>query len=147
MPFADSPVDWFRSLALPVTALALGAIAGFAKFTREAMLDALGSEYIRMARANGIPPRSIVLRHALKSASLQVVTLAGLVTVSLLIGTVFVETVFALPGLGSLMVTAVHGHDVPTIQAVAVFFTLIVVVVNLLVDIAYGLLNPKVKTS
>ncbi|HEU4702993.1 MAG TPA: ABC transporter permease, partial [Conexibacter sp.] len=145
--FAESPSDWFRSLVLPVVALASVGVAQLAKFTREAMLDALGSEYVRMARANGISSRSIVFRHALKSASVQIVTLTGLVTITLLVGSVFVETVFALPGLGSLIVSAVNSHDLPMVQGVAVVFTLIVIVVNLLVDVAYGLLNPKVRTS
>jgi peptide/nickel transport system permease protein len=107
----------------------------------------LGSEYVRMARANGISGRSIVVRHAFKSASIQVVTLAGLVTISLLIGTVFVEPVFALPGLGLLIVTAVNGADLPMVQGVAVFFTLIVIAVNLLADVLYTVLNPKVRTG
>lgn len=145
--FADSPTDWLRSLVLPVVALSALGVAQLAKFTREAMLDALGSEYVRMARANGISPSSIVFRHALKSASVQIVTLMGIVTISLLIGSVFVETVFALPGLGSLIVNAVNGHDLPMVQGVAVMFTLIVIAVNLLVDIAYTLLNPKVRVS
>jgi peptide/nickel transport system permease protein len=147
VPFAESPSEWLRSLVLPVFALAVGAIGLFAKFTREAMLDALSAEYIRMARANGISPMSIVLRHALKTASLQIVTLAGLFTIGLLIGTVFVEIVFALPGMGSLIVTGAHQRDVPLVQGVAVFFTLIVVVVNLLVDLTYSLLSPKVRVS
>lgn len=145
VPFAESPTQWFRSLVLPVTALSIGAIAGFAKFTREAMLDALASEYVRMARANGASRRSIVFQHALKSAGVQVVTLTGLLTIGLLAGTVFVENVFSLPGLGSQIVGAVNGRDIPLVQGIAVFFTLIVIVVNLLTDLAYTVLSPKVR--
>jgi peptide/nickel transport system permease protein len=147
VPFAQSPSQWFKSLVLPVLALAIGAVGLFAKFTREAMLDALGSEYVRMARANGISRASIVLRHSLKTASLQIVTLAGLLTIGLLIGTVFVETVFALPGMGSLIVTGAQQKDLTMVQGVAVFFTLIVVLVNLLVDLAYSVLSPKVRVA
>lgn len=145
--FATSPTEWFRSLVLPVVSLAVVGIAQLSKFTREAMLDALGSEYVRMARANGISRASIVFRHAFKSAAVQVVTLTGLVTISLLIGTVFVETVFALPGLGSLIVNSVNAHDLPMVQGIAVVFALIVIAVNLVVDVAYVLLNPKVRVS
>jgi peptide/nickel transport system permease protein len=145
VPFSDSPTEWVRSLVLPVTALSIVAIAGFAKFTREAMLDALASEYVRMARANGIAMKSVVFRHAFKTASLQVVTLAGLLTVGLLVGTVFVETVFALPGMGSLIINGAHDRDVPMVQGVAVFFTLIVIAVNLVVDLLYTALSPKVR--
>jgi peptide/nickel transport system permease protein len=145
VPFAQSPTAWFRSLVLPVLALALGSIGGFAKLTREGMLDALASEYIRIARANGIRSWSIIFRHALRTASLQVVTLAGLLTVGLLTGTVFVEKVFGLPGLGSVLVSATNSHDVPVVQGITVFFTLIIVVVNLIVDVAYTLLSPRVR--
>jgi peptide/nickel transport system permease protein len=145
--FSQSPLEWLRSLVLPVLALSVGAIAGFAKYTREAMLDALSSEYIRMARANGVPGWSIVFQHAFKSASVQVVTLMGLLTVGLLAGTVFVENVFALPGLGSQIVLSVTQSDLPVVQGIAVFFTLIVVAVNLLVDLAYTVISPKVRVN
>jgi peptide/nickel transport system permease protein len=147
VPFAQSPTEWFRSLVLPVIALSIAPIGLFAKYTREAMMDALSSEYVRMARANGISPLSIVMRHAFKTASLQVVTLAGLLTISLLVGTVFVEKVFALPGMGSLMVESVNLHDLAMVQGIVVFFTLIIVVVNLLTDLAYSLLAPKVRAA
>jgi len=147
VPFSQSPGQWLRSLVLPVVALSLTAIGGFAKFVRDAMLEALSSEYVRVARANGMSPLSIVFRHAFRSASLQVVTLAGLMVIQLLIGTVFVETVFALPGLGSLMVGAAFAKDIPMAQGVAVFFTLIVVVTNLLVDLLYAALNPRVHLT
>jgi peptide/nickel transport system permease protein len=147
VPFAQSPGEWFRSLVLPVVALSIAAVGGFAKFTREAMMDALASEYVRMAEANGISYRSIIFRHAFKSASLQVVTQAGMFIIGLLIGTVFVEVVFALPGMGSLIVTGANEHDLPVVQGVAVFFTLITILVNLATDIAYTLLSPKVHVS
>lgn len=141
---SQSPTQWVRSLVLPVFALSLGGIAGIAKQTREAMCDALASEYVRTARASGVAPWSIVFRHALKNASLRVVTLVGLLVVGLLGGTVFAESVFALPGLGSLAVTAAQQHDLPVIEGIVVYFTLMVVVVNLAVDLLYVLLNPKV---
>jgi peptide/nickel transport system permease protein len=145
VPIAQSPTEWFRSLVLPVAALSIAAVGAFAKFTREGMLDALGSEYVRMARANGVPPRSVIFQHAFRSAALQVVTLAGLLTVGLLVGTVFVEQVFGMAGLGSLILSGTQGHDLPMVQGVAVFFALIVVVVNLVTDLAYAVLSPKVK--
>jgi peptide/nickel transport system permease protein len=140
-----SPAGWLHSLVLPVISLSLYGIAATAKQTRESMLDVLGSEYIRMARANGLSSRSIVLRHALRNASMRVVTVLGLQAVGLLGGTVLVENVFALPGLGSLMVTAATEHDLPVVAGMVVYFTLIVVVINLLVDLAYLWLNPRVR--
>jgi peptide/nickel transport system permease protein len=146
VPFTQSPGEWLHSLTLPVLALAIGGIAGVARQTREAMLDALGSEYIRMARANGVPARSLYFRHALKNASIPVVTQLGLLTVGLLGGTVLVENVFAMQGLGRLVVGATSQHDLPVVQGIAIAFTLIVVVVNLVVDLAYAWLNPRVRT-
>jgi peptide/nickel transport system permease protein len=144
VPPSHSVVGWLRSLALPVAALSFYGIAATAKQTREAMLDALASEHIRMARANGIPVRSIVFRHALRNAAIPVVTVLGLVAVALLSGTVFVESVFALPGLGSLVVDGALRGDLPMVQGVAVFFTATVVVINLGIDLAYRWLDPRV---
>lgn len=141
----QSPGEWARSLVLPVVALSMNGVAAVAKQTREAMLDVLGSEYVRMARANGIPERSIVLRHALKNAAIRTVTILGIQAVGLLGGTVLVESVFALPGLGGLAVTAATEHDLPTVQGLVVYFTLIVVVVNLLIDLSYTWLSPRVR--
>jgi peptide/nickel transport system permease protein len=147
VPLTQSPVNWFRSLILPVLALSLGAIGLFAKYARDGMLDALSSEYVRVARANGVSERSIIFRHAFKMASLSVVSVAGVVAIGLLVGTVFVENVFALPGMGSLIVNGAIGHDIPVVQGVAVFFSIIVVAVNLITDITYTLLSPRVKIS
>jgi peptide/nickel transport system permease protein len=98
-------------------------------------------------RASGISERSIVWRHALKGAANPILSVAGLIFVATLGGTVFVETVFLLPGLGSLSVDAVQNHELYEIEGIALYFTVIVIIVNLLIDIAYGLLNPKVELS
>ena len=140
-----SPGGWIRSLVLPVAALSLYGIAATAKQTREATLDVLASEYIRVARANGISSRALVFRHALRNASIRVATVVGLLAVGLLGGTVLAENVFALPGLGSLMVNAATQHDLPVVAGLVVCFTLIVVLINLLVDLAYLWLNPRVR--
>jgi peptide/nickel transport system permease protein len=142
---AQSVLAWLRSLVLPVLALSLYGIAVTARQAREAMLGALASEHVRMAWANGLPARSIFFRHALRNASIPVVTVLGLVAVALVGGTVFVENVFSLPGLGSLVVNAAGQGDLPTVQGVAVFFTLVVVLVNLVIDLFYIWLNPRVR--
>jgi peptide/nickel transport system permease protein len=143
--FSDSPSDWLSSIVLPVVALALGGVAMIAKQTREAMLDALASQHVRIAWATGISPWSIMFRHAFRNAALGVVTVVGWLFVSLLGGSVFVETVFAIPGLGSLAVSSAVRHDVPMIQGVVVYFTIIVVLVNLIVDLLYMWLDPRVR--
>jgi len=143
--FATSPSGWAKSLVLPIIALAAGPVAVVMKQTRDEMVVVLRSEYIRTLRASGVPERSIVFKHALKNAALPVTTVLGVLFINLLSGTVVVETVFALPGLGSLAASAVAAHDLPVVEGVAVYFTLIVIAINLLVDIAYGWLSPKVR--
>lgn len=147
VPFAESPVDWARSLVLPVAALSAYGVAMIAKQTRDAMLDVLGSEYLRMARASGISPVSLIARHALRNASVRVVTVVGILAVGLLGGTVVIETVFALPGMGSLIVEATTRRDLPVVQGVVVYFTVMVVLINLVVDLLYIWLNPKVRNA
>ncbi|MEF2978090.1 ABC transporter permease [Subtercola sp. YIM 133946] len=147
VPIDDSVADWLRSLVLPVAAIALASVAAVARQTREAMLDVLGSEHIRMARANGIPPHRILLRYALKPAGTRVMTMLGLEAVSLLGGTVFIESVFAMPGLGSIAVSATYQQDVPLVVGVTVYFTILVVIVNLIVDLMYTWLDPRVRTA
>jgi peptide/nickel transport system permease protein len=144
VPFTQSPYQWAQSLALPVVALSIAGIASIAKQGREAMLDVLGTEYIRVARANAVRMRSIVFRHALKNAAVRIITVLGVQAVGLLGGTVLIENVFAIPGLGSEAVTGTAQHDLPVVEGTVVYFTIIVVVINLLVDLAYTWLNPKV---
>jgi peptide/nickel transport system permease protein len=147
VPLADSPGEWARSLVLPVTVLAVSGVALLAKQTRDAMLDVLSRDFVVALRARGVSERSIILKHGLRNAAIPVVTIVGLFFVGMLSGTVFVETVFAMPGLGGLAVQATLQHDIPVVQGTAVFFTLIVVGVNLLVDLAYGWLNPKARLA
>lgn len=145
VPLTQSVTGWLRALTLPVIALALNGIAAVARQTREAMLDSLSSEYVRMARANGIAETAIVMRHGLRNAGMRVVTMLGIQAVVLLGGTVLVENVFALPGMGGLLVTAATQHDVPVVQGIVVYFTMIVVGVNLVIDLSYAWLDPRVR--
>lgn len=147
VPLADDPGEWARSLVLPVMSLALSAVAIIAKQTRDSVLDTSGKDFVRVMRANGFAPRSILFRHILRNAALPVVTVLGVVLVNLLAGTVFVETVFAMPGLGGVTQQATVQHDIPVIQGAVVYITGMVVVVNLLVDLAYGRLDPRVRAS
>lgn len=145
VPFGEDPGNWLRSLVLPVIALSVGGSAFIARQTRDAMADTLARNFILMLRAQGLPLRSIIFKHALRNAAIPVVTLLGLMFVSLLGGTVLIETVFAVPGLGQQAVTASSTHNLPMIEGVAFYFTVIVIIVNLLVDLSYGWLNPKVR--
>lgn len=138
---------WLQSLVLPVLALSIGGIGAIAKQARDGMLEALGSEYIRAARTSGISSTSIIFRHALRGAALRVAAVTGWITISLLGGAVFVESVFAIPGLGSLAVTAATQHDIPLIQGVVVIFTAIVVIVNLGTDLLNIWIDPRVRVA
>jgi peptide/nickel transport system permease protein len=144
---SSNPTGYIRSLTMPVLALSVVSAAIVARYTREAMLEALASEHVRNSWANGVSPTSIYFRHALKNAGPRVITTMGVITVGLLTGTVLVETVFALPGLGSLAVSATNTRDLPMIQGIVLLFTCIVIVVNLLVDLAYAWLNPRALSS
>ncbi len=145
VPFTESPGEWLKSIVLPITTLGLGGTAMIAKQTRDAMLNELGRDYILMLRAHGTPKASMYLKHALRNAAVPVVTVMGVLFINLLGGTVLVETVFSLPGLGGLAVNSTITHDLPVIQGVTVLFALIVVTVNLVVDLTNAAINPKVR--
>lgn len=144
--FGTSPNQWFQSLVLPVVALGLAGMTGIAKQTREGMLDVSSQPFIRNLRANGASASSIVLKHSLRNVAVRIVTMMGLLFVGLLSGAVVVEVIFSLPGLGSLAIQATTTHDIPVIQGVAMYFTLLVVGANLIADLLYGWIDPRVRT-
>jgi len=138
---------WLWALVLPVVALSLGGTTLVAKQMRDSAKEALGKDYVRFLRANGVGETSIVLRHVLKNAAIPAVTILGIGAISALTGTVFIENVFVLPGLGTLATQVTLNHDLPVLLGVGVLFTLVAVVISLVVDVLYGVLNPKVRTS
>jgi len=147
VPFGQSPSGWLRSLILPVITLAIGGMTGVAKQTRDSLRDTLHRDYIDALRADGVSEWRIISRHALRNAAIPVVTVLGTIFVGLLGGTVLVETVFSMQGLGYQIVSSANSHDLPVIEAITVCFTVGVVLVNLLVDLAYGWLNPKARVA
>lgn len=147
VPPQFSVADWARALILPVLAIAAGGITATAKQTRDAMLRVLDSDYVLAVRAAGLSERRVILQHALRNASLPVLTVIGITAVGTVSGTVLIEQVFSMPGLGTLAVSATATGDFPTVLGVVLAFTLIVIVVNLVVDLTYGLLNPKVTVE
>lgn len=145
--FSEDPGAWLWALVLPVIALSLTGTTLVAKQMRDSVLDALSRDYVRMMRANGIPERSIIFRHVIKNASIPSITIVGVGAVACLTSTVFVENVFVLPGLGTLATQSTLNHDLPVLLGLGVFFTLMVIAINLVVDVMYGVLNPKVRIS
>jgi peptide/nickel transport system permease protein len=147
VPLGQDPGAWLRSLVLPVITLAAVGVTGVAKQTRDAMSDVLSREFMTALRMAGLPRRSLLLRHALRNAAIPVVTAAGLFAIAMLGGTILVEQVFVLPGMGSLVVQAASDHDLPVIEGALLYFTVIVIAVNLLIDLSYAWLNPKVRVA
>jgi peptide/nickel transport system permease protein len=143
----DSPLDWLHHVTLPAIALGTASAASFARQLRAALIDTMSSPYIRTAWAKGAGRTRVVAKHALKNAAIPAVTVLGLQLGNLLGGAVIVEQIFGIPGLGSYLVNGILGGDFPVIQGVTVVFVLIFVGVNLLVDLAYGYLNPKVRVG
>lgn len=141
----SDPAQWLRSLALPVLALAIGPMMGLALQVRGAMLDELAKDYVRVLRAAGLPRRAVLFRHALRNGMAPVITTIGFQVLGLLAGAVVIEQLFNLPGLGTILVTGVTAHDVPLVQGAVLLFAIVVVVVNLLTDVAAALLNPKTR--
>lgn len=142
-----SPGGWFKGLILPSFALGLGLATFIAKQTRDQILAALNRDFIRTLRANGVSRRSIIFKHALRNASIPVVTVIGLGFVGALSGAVFIEQVFFLPGLGSELVIAASSHDLPIVEGVALYFTIMVVLIMLATDFAYVILDPRVRST
>jgi peptide/nickel transport system permease protein len=132
-------------IALPALALATIPTAFIARITRAAMIDVLGMDYIRTARAKGLIERLVVYKHALRNATLPVVTVVGLQTGSLLAGAILTETIFAWPGMGRWIVNAIVARNFPVVQIGVLVFALIFIMVNLLVDISYGWLDPRIR--
>jgi peptide/nickel transport system permease protein len=144
-PLSSGFWPFLKHLILPALALALAYIALIARVTRAAMLDVLSQDYVRTAKAKGVMPRSILFRHALKNAAVPVITIIGIGVASLIGGAVVTETVFAIPGLGLLTVDAILHRDYPVIQGVVLLFSFAYVLVNLGVDLAYRLFDPRIR--
>lgn len=147
VPFTDSPPEWLHHLILPGIALALAPAARLARTLRGSLVDAFDGPYVRTAWAKGAAPSAVLGKHALKNALVPTVTVLALQLDILLGGSLIIENVFSIPGLGSYMATAVQGNDLPIVQAVTVLFAVMTVLINLAVDIVYGLLNPKVRVA
>ena len=145
-PLADVGVlGWAAHLVLPVCVLSAGLVAHVCRLTRSSMLEVLESRYILAARAKGLPERLVLRRHALPNALLPTITILAIDAGLLIGGVVVVETVFAYPGLGRLLVFAIEHHDLPLLQAGMIVLTAIYALANLVADVSYGLLNPRIR--
>ena len=144
-PIQDDPLKNLEQFIVPALILGVALGASVMRFTRSMMLDVLGEDYVRTARAKGLHSRTVILRHALRNALLPVITVLGVQLTVVLGGTVIIESIFNLPGMGSLLIRAINARDFVVVQGINVIVLLIVLVVNLLVDLSYTLLDPRVK--
>ena len=144
-PSAAGPWAWMRQLILPWMTLAMIYVALIARITRASVSEALTEDYIRTARAKGISESAVLLRHALANAAVPIVTVVGIGIALLIGGVVVTETVYAIPGLGSLTVDAVLNRDFPVIQGLVLLFSVSYVLINLLVDLSYLVLDPRIR--
>ena len=143
--FSEGIFNFLRHLILPAVTLSVIYIALIARVTRASVLEALGEDYIRTARAKGLPELRVLVRHALANAAVPIATVIGIGIAILIGGVVVTESVYAIPGLGRLTVDAVLARDFPTIQGVILFFSFIYVAINLLIDLSYVVLDPRIR--
>ena len=141
----DLLIDAFRHMILPAIALGTIPMAIIARMTRSSLLEVLGTDFVRTARAKGMRPRIVMFRHAFRNALLPIVTVIGLSVGALLSGAVLTETVFGLTGIGRTIFESINGRDYIVIQGTALVVAVIYVIVNLVVDISYGFLDPRVR--
>ena len=138
-------VDTWQGYILPSIAMGAGIMCILARVTRSSMIENLGKDYIRTARAKGLPEKQVIFRHAFKNSSIDVITVTALQIGALIAGSVVVETVFSIPGMGRLLVDSIGFRDYEVVQALILFFSLEYMVINLLADVLYGVINPRVR--
>ena len=146
-PISEGPWKWFSGLFLAWVALGIFGCTQYTRFTRGAMVEALSEDYIRTAKSKGLPTRTIVYKHGLRAALVPVVTIFGIDFGTLLAGTIFTERIFEIQGIGWWSLEAVQGKDLPVVMATALFSAVVLIMANLLVDIVYSVLDPRVRLS
>ncbi|MCA3486329.1 MAG: ABC transporter permease [Rhodobacter sp.] len=141
----DSFVAQVRQMALPVLTLALANAAAISRYMRSSMLDNMGQDYVRTARAKGMSERTVVLKHVLRNSLIPVVTVIALGIPSIFGGAIITENLFGVNGIGAALILAIHANDLPTVQTLAFIFAVLIVLFNLIADILYGLLDPRIR--
>lgn len=145
VPLLENPLQSLKLMLMPGFVIGTGLMGSVMRTTRTSMLDVLRSEYITTARSKGLAERTVIYKHALKNAMVPVITVIGLQTAGLLGGSFIVEQIFALPGVGKIAVGAIFSRDFPVVQGVVLFFSVLYLVINLIVDMLYGLIDPRIR--
>ncbi|UOW01574.1 ABC transporter permease [Agrococcus sp. SCSIO52902] len=143
----DDPVQWLRRVVLPGATVGLVAGAILTRYVRAAVLDVLSATYVRTAKAKGLPPRIVTVRHVLRNALIPIITVAGIQLATILGGVIVVEVVFAWPGLGRLVYDAVAARDYPLVQGAVLLMAVLFLAINLLVDVLYAVVDPRIRLS
>lgn len=145
LPVLYNSSNAFQSSIIPMVALSMGVIANVARFTRSEMIEVMGSEYIQLAEAKGISRRHLIFHHAIRNCLIPVITVLGPIIVGLMTGSMVIEKICAIPGLGSLLVKAIEVRDYNVILAVSFLYSVLYIVVMLIVDVAYGIIDPRIR--
>ncbi|MBZ0155937.1 MAG: ABC transporter permease [Alphaproteobacteria bacterium] len=143
----DRVADWAKHLVLPIGLSAFGGIAGFSRYSRSSMLEVIRQDYIRTARAKGLRESTVILTHALRNALMPIVTILGLAVPGLIGGAVIFETIFAIPGMGQLFYASTMSRDYPTIMGILVIGAVLTLIGNLIADISYALVDPRIRVK
>jgi peptide/nickel transport system permease protein len=146
-PFTSDPVSWAYDLILPWITLALLFSAAYARLTRAGMLETMGEDYVRTARAKGLRERRVIVRHGLRGALTPILTIFGLDVGLLLGGAIFTESVYSLPGLGKFAIDSINNFDIPRVMGVTMLAAFFIVVANLVVDLLYAVVDPRVRLA
>ncbi|MBA2760285.1 MAG: ABC transporter permease [Chloroflexia bacterium] len=147
VPFTEDPVQNLKTMILPAISLAMPFMAILMRFTRSSVLEVVSQDYVRVARAKGLSQRRVLMRHILPNAGIPILTIAGIQVAALLGGTVIVEQIFGLPGVGRYIYDAIANRDYPVVQSVVLVLATIFVIVSLVVDVLYAVLDPRLRTQ
>lgn len=145
VPFSENPLESIRCMILPALSIAIGTSAVVIRYLKNTLLDQMKLDYVRTAKSKGLSEKNVVYRHILRNAMLPVITILGMIVVDILGGSIIVENVFNIPGIGNLIITGVSNRDLPLVQSLVFYLSFIVVVINFLVDILYSVIDPRIK--
>ena len=146
-PFSENPIEWLKSLILPACSIAVGTTATIIRYLKNTILDQMGFDYVRTARSKGMTQKQVLFKHVLKNALLPAITILGMMIVDVLGGSVIVENVFNLPGIGHLLTSGVGNRDFPLVQGLVFYLAITVLVINLLVDFLYTVVDPRIRVG
>lgn len=145
VPWSEDAYGAFKSLILPAIAIALPSIASVIRYTRNSVMDQMKNDYVRLAMSKGMNLNSVLLRHVLKNALIPIITVLGMITANILGGSIVIEQVFTLPGVGRLLINAITTRDLPLVQGMVLYIAFIVVIINFFVDIIYTVIDPRIR--